>query len=199
MCLSSPTTLTFQVKWVIISSIQANFCETERNALFMSLNIEDIMSEIRAEIKEKGLSGDMLSFADIPCDANPRNPARQYDSDQLRKNISYVSDYFVLTTDNEIKGGALSRLFKKAVRKFTRFYVEPIADEQSAVNANTAQALQQLELYIMDSQEQSNIALSKRIDALELQQRNNRMEIDSLQKQVAFLSEQLAALRKEQS
>lgn len=51
----------------------------------------------------------------------------------------------------------------------------------------------------MDSQEQSNIALSKRIDALELQQRNNRMEIDSLQKQVAFLSEQLAALRKEQS
>ncbi len=164
----------------------------------MSLNIEDIMSEIRAEIKEKGLSGDMLSFADIPCDANPRNPAKQYDSDQLRKNISFVSDYFVLTADNEIQGGFLSRFFKKAVRKLARFYVEPIADEQSAINANTAQALQQLELYIMDSDEQNNIALLKRIEALELQQRNNRMEIDSLQKQTALLSQQIAALRKEQ-
>lgn len=163
----------------------------------MSLNIEDIMSEIRADIKEKGLSGDMLSFADIPCDANPRNPAQQYDSDQLRKNIAFVSDYFALTTENEIKGGALSRFVKKVVRKLSRFYVEPIADEQSAVNANTAQALQQLELYIMDSQEQNNIALAKRMDELELQQRNNRMEIDSLQKQVAALNKQIAELRKE--
>lgn len=164
----------------------------------MSLNIEDIMSEIRADIKEKGISGDMLSFADIPCDANPRNPAQQYDSDQLRKNISYVSDYFALSTENELEGGAFSKLIKKIVRKLARFYVEPIADEQSALNANTAQALQQLELYIMDSQEQNNVALAKRIDALELQQKNNRLEIDSLRSQVASLSQQLAELRKEQ-
>lgn len=164
----------------------------------MSLNIEDIMSDIRADIKEKGLSGDMLSFADIPCDANPRNPARQYDSDQLRKNISYVSDYFALSTENEIEGGAFSRFIKKVVRKLTRFYVEPIADEQSAINANTAQALQQLELYTLDSQEQNNAALAKRVESLELQQKNCRMEIESLRKQVAFLSEQLSVLRKEQ-
>lgn len=164
----------------------------------MSLNIEDIMSEIRADIKEKGLSGDMLSFADIPCDANPRNPAAQYDSDQLRKNISYVSDYFALSTDNDLEGGVLSKLIKKIVRKLTRFYVEPVADEQSAINANTAQALQQLELYIMNSQEQSTVTLAKRIEDLELQQKNNRMEIDSLRSQVAALSEQLNTLRKEQ-
>lgn len=165
----------------------------------MSLNIEDIMSEIRADIKDKGLSGDMLSFADIPCDANPRNPVRQYDPDQLRKNISYVSDYYALSTENELEGGAFSRFIKKVVRKLTRFYVEPVADEQSAINANTAQALQQLELYTIDSQEQNTVALSKRVDALELQQKNSRMEIESLRKQVAALSEQLAALRKEQS
>lgn len=164
----------------------------------MSLNIEDIMSEIRADIKEKGLLGDMLSFADIPCDANPRNPAQQYDPDQLRNNVAYVSDYFAVSTENEIKGGALSRLIKKAVRKLTRFYIEPIADEQSAINANTAQALQQLELYIMDSQEQSNASLAKRIEELELQQRNNRMEIDSLRQQVSLLSHQLSDIRKEQ-
>jgi uncharacterized coiled-coil protein SlyX len=113
--------------------------------------------------------------------------------------VSYVSDYFKLVTDNPISGGGLSRFFKKAIRKMIRFYAQPIAEDQSALNANTAQALQQLELYIQDTQAQSTVALSKRIEALELQQRNHRMEIDRLQQQVNLLSEQLAAVRKEDS
>ncbi len=163
----------------------------------MSLNIEDIMSEIRADIREKGLTGDMLSFADIPCDANPRHRAEQFDPDQLQKNVSYVSDHFKLNPENPLPGGGLSRFFKKIIRKMTRFYVQPIAEDQSAWNANTAQAIQQLELYIQDAQAQSTATLAKRIEALELQQRNNRMEIDRLQKQVLFLNDQLAAARKE--
>ena len=35
----------------------------------MSVNVEEIMSGIRAEIQEKGYSSDMLSFADVPADA----------------------------------------------------------------------------------------------------------------------------------
>lgn len=163
----------------------------------MSLNIEDIMSEIRADIREKGLTGDMLSFADIPCDANPRHRAEQFDPDQLQKNVSYVSDHFRLITENPLPGNGVSRFFKKVIRKMIRFYAEPIAEDQSALNANTAQAIQQLELYIQDAQAQSTAALAKRIEALELQQRNNRMEIDHLQKQVLSLTEQLYASRKE--
>ena len=162
----------------------------------MSLNIEDIMSEIRADIREKGLTGDMLSFADIPCDANPRNRAEQFDPDQLQQNVSYVSDHFKLTPDKPLSGNGIARFFKKAVRKMIRFYAEPIADDQSALNANTAQAIQQLELYIQDAQAHSTASLAKRIEALELQQRNNRMEIDRLQKQVLSLSDQLTAARK---
>ncbi|MBQ8724921.1 MAG: hypothetical protein IJY74_04530 [Oscillospiraceae bacterium] len=163
----------------------------------MSLNIEEIMSEIRADIQEKGLTGDMLSFADIPCDANPRNRAEHFDPDHLHKNVCYISDNFRLTTDNPIDGNPVLCLFKKAVRKFIRFYAEPIAEEQSAVNANTAQAVQQLELYIQDAQAQSTASLAKRIEALELQQRSNRMEIDKLQQQVIYLSDQLQQQRKE--
>lgn len=158
----------------------------------MSLNIEDIMSEIRADIKEKGLTGDMLSFADIPCDANPGNRAEQYDPDQLHKNVSYISDNFHLETEHPVDGGLFSRLIKKVVRKLSRFYIAPIAQDQTGLNANTAQAIQQLELYIRDSQANSTVSLAKRIEALELQQRNNRMEIDRLTQQVMILSEQLA-------
>ncbi len=163
----------------------------------MSLNIEDIMSEIRADIKEKGLTGEMLSFADIPCDANPGNRAEQYDPDQLHKNVSYISDNFHLETEYAVDGGFFSRLIKKAVRKLSRFYIVPIAEDQTGINANTAQAIQQLELYIRDSQANSTVSLAKRIEALELQQRNNRMEIDRLTQQVIALSEQLARAKEQ--
>ena len=43
----------------------------------------------------------------------------------------------------------------------------------------------------------STASLAKRIEALELQQRSNRMEIDKLQQQVIYLSDQLQQLRKE--
>ena len=154
----------------------------------MSINIEEIMSEIRADIKEKGLTGDMLSFADIPCEANPRNRAMKFDSAKLSRNVAYISD-------NKITGTPISRFFKKAIRKLIRFYTDPIAADQTALNANTAQAKQELELYIIDPQTQSSTTIVKRLDELELQQRNNRMEIDHLQKQVLALREQLEAER----
>ncbi len=161
----------------------------------MSINIEEIMSEIRADIREKGLTGDMLSFADIPCEANPRNRAMKFDSDKLSRNVAYISDNYLLITDNKITGNPISRFFKKAIRKLIRFYTDPIAADQTALNANTAQAIQELELYIIDSQTQSSTTIVKRLDELELQQRNNRMEIDHLQKQVLALREQLEAER----
>ena len=51
----------------------------------MAINIEDIMSEIRSDIQEKGLNSSMLSFADVPCDANPENPTDAYDPDTLQQ------------------------------------------------------------------------------------------------------------------
>lgn len=74
-----------------------------------------------------------------------------------------------------------------------RFYIEPIAQEQTYFNANTAQALQEVEMYIIDTQTHSNAALAARIADLELQQKNSRMQIDALTKQVESLQKQLTA------
>lgn len=157
------------------------------------------MAEIRADIREKGLTDEMLSFADVPCEANPQNPAEHYDPDLLQANIRYISENYKLRTYRVINEGGLPQLFKKLMRKLIRFYVDPIAEDQSTVNANTAQALQQMEHYIRDTQSHSNAELSRQLTALELQQKNNRLEIDRLQNQVKQLSRQLEQLRKEQS
>ncbi len=81
--------------------------------------------------------------------------------------------------------------FKKVLRRLMRFYIEPLAQEQTYFNANTAQALQEMELYIIDTQAHSNAALAERIADLELQQKNSRMQIDALTKQVDALQAQL--------
>ena len=47
------------------------------------------------------------------------------------------------------------------------------------------------ELYIIDTQANSNAALAERIADLELQQKNSRMQIDALTKQVDALQAQL--------
>mgnify|MGYP003238200343 CR=1 FL=1 len=50
----------------------------------MSVNVEEIMSGIRAEIQEKGYSSDMLSFADVPADADAGIYVVRFDADMLR-------------------------------------------------------------------------------------------------------------------
>ena len=115
----------------------------------MAINIEDIMSEIRSDIQEKGLNSSMLSFADVPCDANPENPTDAYDPDTLRSNVQYVSTQYQMQPYRPLAGNPVMVFFKKVLRRLMRFYIEPLAQEQTYFNANTAQALQEMELYIM--------------------------------------------------
>ena len=158
----------------------------------MAINIEDIMSEIRSDIQQKGLNSSMLSFADVPCDANPENLTESYDPDTLRSNVQYVSTQYQVQPYRTLTGNPILVFFKKVLRRLMRFYVEPIAQEQTYFNANTAQALQEMEMYIIDTQTHSNAALAARIADLELQQKNSRMQIDALTKQIESLQEQLA-------
>ncbi|MDO4156299.1 MAG: hypothetical protein Q4D37_05915 [Oscillospiraceae bacterium] len=159
----------------------------------MAINIEDIMSEIRSDIQQKGLNSSMLSFADVPCDANPDNPTESYDPDTFRSNVQYVSTQYQVQPYRPLTGNPILVFCKKVLRRLMRFYIEPIAQEQTYFNANTAQALQEVEMYIIDTQTHSNAALAARIADLELQQKNSRMQIDALTKQVESLQKQLAA------
>jgi hypothetical protein len=158
----------------------------------MAINIEDIMSEIRSDIQQKGLNSSMLSFADVPCDANPENPTDAYDPDTLRSNVQYVSTQYQVQPYRPLTGNPVLVFCKKVLRRLMRFYVEPIAQDQTYFNANTAQALQEVELYLIDAQTNNNTALASRIADLELQQKNNRLQIDALTQQVEALQEKLA-------
>ena len=145
----------------------------------MSVNIEDIMADIRSEIQKNGYQKEMLSFSDVPYAEQTADSADRFD--------------YCIEPEKELQGNFLVTAARKLARKMTRFYVEPIAEEQSAVNASLVQAMQEVELFIQESQEQNQQALHDRIEMLELQQKNNRLQIEQLREQVQALQAALHA------
>ena len=67
------------------------------------------------------------------------------------------------------------------------FYVEPYAAEQSSLNANIAQAEQQVELYIRESRMHSTKELLEKVEALELQQKHTKLAKEQKQAHIAAL------------
>ena len=155
----------------------------------MSVNIEDIMADIRSEIQKNGYQKEMLSFSDVPYAEQTADSADRFDSDVLRDHVQFAEEQYCIEPEKELQGNFLVT----AARKLTRFYVEPIAEEQSAVNASLVQAMQEVELFIQESQEQNQQALHDRIEMLELQQKNNRLQIEQLREQVQALQAALHA------
>ena len=69
--------------------------------------------------------------------------------------------------------------------------MEPYAAEQSSLNANIAQAEQQVELYIQESRMHSTKELLDKVEALELQQKNTKIAMEQMQAQIAALQAKL--------
>lgn len=155
------------------------------------INVAEIMEGIRAEIKEKGYSSEMLSFVDVPCDADNGDFSERFDADMLHGNVQYVNANHLVDPYRPLSGNPVAVFFKKVIRKLVSFYVEPYAAEQSSLNANIAQAQSQVELYIQESRMHSTKVLLERIEALELQQKNSKIAMEQMQAQIAQLQEKL--------
>ena len=106
----------------------------------MAINIEDIMSEIRSDIQEKGLNSSMLSFADVPCDANPENPTDAYDPDTLRSNVQYVSTQYQMQPYRPLAGNPVMVFFKKELQqKNSRMQIDALTKQVDALQAQLHQ------------------------------------------------------------
>lgn len=131
------------------------------------INIEQIMEEIRAEIKAKGFTNDMLSFDDI-VDSNTKhkNIEDYYD---ILNNTWNIQAYRVLPGGSGLLG-KIKVFMKKVLRKLIKFYIEPVVNEQNEFNANNVRLLNLISSYMELN--------DKKIEILE-------SEIEHLRKQLA--------------
>ncbi len=155
-----------------------------------TINTEEIMNQIRAEIKAKGLDSSMLSFEEIPFAPEVSRADSQFQPESLRQSAEYLSIRNQIEPYKPIEGNFLVVFIKKVIRKLVKFYIMPIMTEQNALNLHTANAVQQMQNYIRGRQDADQVdmtALISRIDELEARQAANKQEMAALRSQIKAL------------
>lgn len=143
-----------------------------------SINIEEIMAEIKRSIKEQGLTADMLSFEDVPY----RKTAQ---GGTAREALDYITFHYYIQPYKELKGNPVKVFFKKVIRKLVKFYVEPAVMEQNDFNANAVTVMKSLS-------EQKTEDYGSRIETLELANKELLIRLDRLERENAELRGRLA-------
>ncbi len=152
----------------------------------MSVNIEEIMNGIRAEIKEKGYTSDMLSFEDV---ANVTKvsigSSEEFDAEEYSGVVSYLDANSTVAVNIPPKGNFIVIFIKKVIRKLI---IRPVARQQSEYNVYTARAFSLLKGYVESLPSPEKLTeLANRAEMLELQLREARKEIDRLNAKVCEL------------
>ena len=138
-----------------------------------SINIEEIMAEIKQKIKEQGLTADMLSFEDVPYKKNAQ-------SGSASEALDYVSTHYYIQPYKELQGNPVKVFIKKVIRKLTKFYVEPVVFEQNDFNANAVTVMKSLS-------ESGSADLGGRVETLELANKELIIRLDKLERENAEL------------
>lgn len=117
------------------------------------INIEEIMQEIRAEIKEKGYKESDLSFQDIAIPKEDTVLLTEYNENELKNCLHSANAYTRVDYYRPIEGNGIKAVGKKLVRKLIKPVVYHLCVSQETFNANTAKTLNQMNLYIQKLEE----------------------------------------------
>jgi hypothetical protein len=158
-------------------------------------NIEEVMDEIRKEIKEKGLTSDMLSFSDVTSVSVADDGS--FSKAGLDSCLANLSDSYVIRDNRQLSGNPIVVFIKRVIRKLTRFYVKPIVDAQTEFNAYTVQTANMLSRYVCDDLEKTNTKqLEEKIELLELKLRTAIKENNTLHGRIDSLEARLSSLER---
>ena len=153
-----------------------------------TVNIEQIMQEIRQEIRDKGLTSDMLSFEDVPYN-KPGTAVEGYglDAPEAKEALVYLNGHYNVQPYKPLGGNALFVFVKKVIRKLTKFYVEPVVFDQNDFNANTVRMFNAVNETLTKQSAPDVSDLMHRIEVLELNQKQLSAELDALRRENAAL------------
>ena len=155
------------------------------------MNIDKIIFEIREKIEAEGNKGVILDFEDVPyegggCDSD------SFDLGVLDLNLNFANNTYFIEAYRPLNGNKYIVFIKKAIRKLTKFYVEPVVKDQVAFNAYLVRTLNMIRAYIVERQ---NDDVSKKELLHETKVILARQK--QLEKQVEALNDRVKGLKKE--
>lgn len=126
------------------------------------INVEEIMLEIREDIKKRGLVDDAPDFQSIIMS----DVEFEYDRHVMVAQINGLHRDYNVQWYKEINGSKIKKFVKKVIRKLISFIIGPMNAEQVQFNIDTMNVATQMAAYILECEEKIS-ELEKRITALE--------------------------------
>lgn len=161
-----------------------------------NINIEDIMKEIRAEIKEKGYDSSMLSFDDVKCNTS-LNDGSGISSEDFSRDLQFVKLNCCVQPYKELEGPKPVVVFRKILRKLIKFYIEPVVNDQNAVNLRYVRMIDYLNGLVKPDRDVPDMReLAVQIEDLELKIKNVSLYSEALEKRIALLEKENEELKK---
>ena len=108
------------------------------------INVEEIMEQIRENIKERGYDKIPLSFEDIKISEPVIKGMVKYNPYLFNKEMTYLNNNWNNDWDIPISGGGIRAIIKKTVRKVSRFILIPIVSFQNEYNASNVRLMKQM-------------------------------------------------------
>lgn len=113
-----------------------------------NINVEDIMAEIRAEIKENRYN-DSLSFQDCITDVtNDSHFDTAFDKIKFNEELYSLNHYWNVQGYRPLHGNIITIFVKRLIRKLIKFYIEPVINDQNNYNAITTRIFNLVNVYI---------------------------------------------------
>ena len=133
-----------------------------------SVNTEEIMNQIRENIKTRDYSDLDLNFDDVNVAGVSRGELDdlKFDENAFADEIAAVNTFYGVNYYEPLDGSGLKLACKKFIRKFMKPVAAPLIARQNLYNNASAKSLSQIYTYIRDKEEE-NQALKDKVDALE--------------------------------
>lgn len=114
------------------------------------INVEEIMEQIRIEIKEKGYSEESLDFGSVDI---PKEAGYYYNNAELKSLIGQMNAIYYVPHRYPVTGNPVTRFIKKVIRVLISFVIKPISANQNEFNANVTRSFNQMVGYVEQQNE----------------------------------------------
>lgn len=154
--------------------------QKEQKPARQSVHVQKIMEEIRAEIREKGYTADMLSFSDVPLPVGSDQANSAADGEAFAQAVGRMRGLSFIAWRRPVNTG-IKGIVKRVLYKLSGFIAAPISEDQTAFNGAAVSAMEQL-CAVLEAQQQE---ISRQ-----------QASIESLQKHISNLERKNAQRRR---
>lgn len=154
------------------------------------IDSDKIIQSAKQEVLDKKITSDITSFETIPVPEQLTYLGMEisdFSPEDLKESILYMDSHYEVTIWHPTGSarrliGPLIGFFQRVMRKLTRFFVQPIVEDQNTLNWNIVKAIRQIRNYI---------AVDKEIldDKVELVRTLSR-QTEELEKRVAEIEKE---------